>query len=315
VTAEAHALEAELVELGVLDAEAGGAFSLVRSPYSTSAPVYDVVEADGSSHLVLKDLTWTSLLPDARRTKPRFLHDPRREIGLYREVLGPRLGTARCHGTRISCRGGRSWLLLEKVDGRPLVEIGEPSAWQRAARWVAAFHAVDPPAASRSLGRSLVRRDPPFYRRWLARARAFAPDARLDRIAADFDVVVDRLVRQPQCLIHGELYASNVLVSRDRVCAIDWEMAGFGPALLDLAALTSGRGWSGDDRRALVSAYRPDGDDAFAADLAACRVALAVQWAGWSPGWDPPADRTQDWLADAVDALEVLGSVAHGRPA
>ena len=44
---------------------------------------------------------------------------------------------------------------------------------------------------------------------------------------------MDRLVRLPRTLIHGELYPSNVIVGRghhrERVCPVDWEMAALGP--------------------------------------------------------------------------------------
>ena len=52
----------------------------------------------------------------------------------------------------------------------------------------------------------------------------------------------ERLLALPVGFIHGELYPSNVLVGErtGRICAVDWEMAGIGPLLLDLAALTSG---------------------------------------------------------------------------
>jgi hypothetical protein len=33
-------------------------------------------------------------------------------------------------------------------------------------------------------------------------------------------------------------------------------------------------------------------------------VQLAVQWLGWSERWTPPEDRAQDWLGDALDAIE-----------
>ena len=49
---------------------------------------------------------------------------------------------------------------------------------------------------------------------------------------------------------------SNVLVEvpTGRVCPVDWEMAGIGPLLLDLAALTSAS-WSPRERREIAAAY------------------------------------------------------------
>jgi thiamine kinase-like enzyme len=115
--------------------------------------------------------------------------------------------------------------------------------------------------------------------------------------------------------VHGEFYASNIVVASNedgpRVCPIDWEMAGVGPALLDLAALTSGR-WSDDERARLELAYvnargsRLSKDD-LAVGLAACRLHLAVQWLGWSAAWTPPEEHRHDWLGEARAAAERLG--------
>jgi hypothetical protein len=41
-------------------------------------------------------------------------------------------------------------------------------------------------------------------------------------------------------------------------------------------------------------------------DLDVCRLHLAVQWLGWSPGWAPPMAHAHDWLADARELGERL---------
>jgi thiamine kinase-like enzyme len=176
-------------------------------------------------------------------------------------------------------------------------------------RWLARFHA-DGTSDRGARSVPLLRHDESFYRMWMDRARRFVPDARLTWVAARYDTVVARLLEQPQTFIHGELYASNVLVDRDRVCPIDWEMAGIGPALVDVAALTAGSGWNDADTLALLRAYRDDIDAEFLGDLDACRAYLAIQWLGWSASWTPPTELAHDWLAVAVAATERLA----GRP-
>lgn len=274
-----------------------------RSAYSTSFPVdvVTVVLDDGTRRrLVAKHLRWDTMLPAARRTKPRFLYDPDREPGVYRELLDHRRhGTPRRYGV-VDDR-----LLLERVPGVELYQIGDRAEWERAARWLAGFHAefatrVDDIARADV---PLLRHDAPYYRRWIERARRFTPDARVDRLADRYDVVVERLLAQPVTLIHGELYASNVIVDGDRICPIDWEMAAIGPALIDLAALSSGTGWSETDRAAIVDAYGGADDG----DLDACRAHLAVQWLGWSPAWTPPPELAHDWLSEATAAADRLG--------
>lgn len=48
-------------------------------------------------------------------------------------------------------------------------------------------------------------------------------------------------------------------------------------------------------------------DPAFDRALDDCRLALCVQWLGWSPRWSPPAEHFQDWLALAVRLAEARG--------
>jgi thiamine kinase-like enzyme len=113
--------------------------------------------------------------------------------------------------------------------------------------------------------------------------------------------VVDRLARLPATLVHGELYASNVLLAGERVCVVDWELAGIGPGVLDVAALTAGL--ADDDAAALAETYRlalehpPDARE-FAFELDCARLHVAIQWLGWSPDWTPPPEHARDWRAE-----------------
>ncbi|MDQ1481350.1 MAG: hypothetical protein QOI44_2211 [Actinomycetota bacterium] len=284
----------------------------VPSKYSTSYPLHDltVTRDDGERlALLVKDLDRESMLPAARDAKPRFLYDPNREIGTYRCVLDPEvLGTARHYA---SAAGGTTgaWIVLERVAGVPLVEIGDRTPWLDAMRWLARFHAHGPKSVdTRSL--PVLRHDERFYRTWMDRARQFVADERLLWVADRYDAVVERLLAQPRVFIHGECYASNVLVDGPRVCPIDWEMAGIGPALVDVAAIVSGPGWDDADIMAMLGTYRAElggrVDAELLADLDACRVYLAIQWLGWSRSWAPPAELAHDWLSVAVAATERL---------
>ncbi|HWH92703.1 MAG TPA: phosphotransferase, partial [Baekduia sp.] len=136
---------------------------------------------------------------------------------------------------------------------------------------------------------------------------ATAPGA-LDGVAAVWEQAVARLAAWPATFLHGEFYASNILVADGgAVCVrpVDWEMAGVGPGVLDLAALVAG-GWSAEDRERMVRAYHdalPAGDrpawPELVDALAHARLHVAVQWLGWSPGWTAPADHAHDWLGEA----------------
>lgn len=266
------------------------------SPYRTSHPLeeIDIVLEDGSSlALIRKDLRRAALDETARRAKPEFLHDPLREIEAYRLLAAAGLGTPRVYDQ------GADWLLLERVAGVELYQRDELEAWQRAAAWLARLHrlfAETPPASPH-----LLRYDADYYRGWADRARAFV-GAQLDPVVARYDAVIERLCALPTTFIHGEFFASNVLVAAERVAPIDWEMAAIGPGLIDLAALTSGR-WSEDERWAIAAAYGDLDREAFEC----CHLHLALQWLGWSSDWTPPAEHAHDWLGEAQRAASWLG--------
>lgn len=294
------------------------------SPYASTFPLEEVYvrfEDQTELSLVLKDLSPAS----ASAIKPSFLYDPRREIETYRSILAPRrLGTAVCYAAVADDARQRYWLVLEKVAGVELYQCGDVRMWQAAARWLAELH-VRTKTESDSLAWSapLLRHSAAFYAGWMDRAQANARDAdrleALHHLARGYRAVLDRLTSLPSTLIHGEFYASNVLVQPLheglRVCPIDWEMVSLGPGLIDLAALTAGS-WSESARQAIVKAYRealadlgdrtlPERD--FDLALECCRLQLALQWLGWSPAWHPPLEHARDWLAVALDAAARLG--------
>jgi hypothetical protein len=288
--------------------------ALERRPhaYRTSHATEEVevrLDASPPLRLLVKDVSASGLTDSARPVKPPFLHDPLREIEVYAGPLAEEDGPPRSYGAVVDSGRDRYALLLELVEGRELWQAGELEAWQDAARWLAGFHGRHPaPAAGR-----LIRWDDAYLRRWLDRAQRFTGSPELAAVAAGYDRVVECLLALPPVLAHGELYASNVLV-RDSgaVCAVDWEMAALAPGLVDLAALTTG-GWSDAERTAIEDAYREALDPGlrdpleaagFDAALACCRLQLALQWLGWSEGWQPPAELEHDWLAEALEAWE-----------
>jgi thiamine kinase-like enzyme len=205
--------------------------------------------------------------------------------------------------------------------------VGDLAVWSRAAGWLAGFHGHFASVAARAKARAaapLLSYDEEFYRLWPRRALAFSdawPGVVRDQIAwvvERYEPVVERLVSMPVTVIHGEFYASNVLVQEGengvRVRPVDWEMAAIGPGLIDLAALTAGS-WSDDDRRCFVRAYfegRAPHDAGWGSledlqdDFAYCRLHLAVQWLGWSAEWTPPREHAHDWLGEAVRLAEEL---------
>lgn len=302
-----------------------------RSEYGSSFALeeLEVVLDDGARlPLMLKDLSRRSLLADARAVKPAFLHDPRREIDTYRAILGPAdMGTAIYYGSVCDASADRHWLFVEKVAGVELYQVGEFNIWLEAARWLARLHGRYV-GKTRALARQvpLIRHNGAYYRRWMRRACSFLRDMPMparqrrqwDRLAAGYEGAIAATRRLPATFIHGDFFASNVLVQVTtglRICPVDWEMAGAGPGLMDLAALISGK-WSEDKRRSMALAYHEAGFDgggfpadwkAFLTALDRCRLHLAVQCLGWSRGWSPPAAQAHDWLGEALSMAKRLG--------
>lgn len=267
-------------------------------PYASSAPMEELSVA-GAPPMLFKDLT-----PRPRPSRPDFVVDARREPAAYAllsDVDAPAL-----LGSVIDER--RVWLFVERIDGDPLWQARDMAAWEATARWAAALHARTVPP-----GLPALRHDAAHLARWLRRAWAMAPAGSLDTLLPAAERAVDRLAALPAGLLHGELYPANVLVAAGpagpRVRPVDWETAGEGPGVLDLAALVAGD-WDAGRRAGVIDAYataRGTTTGALAGDLEAASLLVALQWLGWSSTWSPPREHEHDWLAAAHAAAGRLG--------
>ena len=286
-----------------------------RSPcaYRTSFPIDDIYVrlSDGTAiNVLFKNLDRNSLGRETRAIKPAFVYDPFREIEAYEDILSESdLGTPAFYGSVAEPNKDQYWLFVEKVPGIELYQVGELEIWQDAARWLARMHnkfETNCKAVQRTS--HLLRYDAHFYRRWFNRAKQFT-GGRLDWLTSGYDAVIEKLVTLPSGFIHGEFYPSNVLVcpSENRVCPVDWEMAGVGPFLIDVAALTAGK-WTATERDSIALAYAGDLDADKSAyvpsellfeSLDYCQLYLCVQWLGWAPNWRPPENHAHDWLVKA----------------
>jgi hypothetical protein len=302
------------------------------APYRSSFHLEELTLSvdDGSTlELVFKDLG--RQVENSRMVKPEFLSDPQREIETYRSVLSrERLGTPVFYGAAVDPSRGQYWLFLERIPGTRLKELGEFPIWELAARWLATLHlAYQSQVDLLKHTTHLLNYDRGYLERWIGRARQVsggtaATDRQIETLAQSYDALIDRLAALPVTLIHGEFYPSNILV-RDTptgpsVSPVDWEMAAVGPALLDLAAFTSG-GWSDQKVIALARAYydvagpafKLSSFDEFMTALDGCRLFLAVQWLGWSTDWQPPPEHDYDWLTAALSLAKRLGFVKPRR--
>jgi aminoglycoside phosphotransferase (APT) family kinase protein len=304
------------------------------SPYRSSCTLEQLsVRLDGGEALALifKDLGPDALSEDARRIRPGLIYNARREIDVYRHVLtvAPP-GPPCCHGAVVDDAASRYWLFLERVAGRELYQVGDIGVWQDVARWLASLHArfADVPLLdNESCTHHLLRHDEALFRLWHGRALSFLEQNSggdtsacrhiIEWLSTSYDRVIRRLLTLPSTFIHGECYASNVLVQTGdelRVCPVDWEMAAIGPGLMDLAALTAG--WKGEQRTTIALAYydallatetgwRPPVQE-FLGALDCCRLQAALQWLGWAVNWAPPIEHRHDWLGDVSHVIAGL---------
>ena len=293
------------------------------SPYSSSFRIEEVsvgLAGGGRRRLVLKDLSWHTMLDGARAIRRAAAHDPRREVAVYRHLL-PRApwGPPQFLGSFHDEQSGRHWLFLERVDGLQLRHVGDLDAWRRTARWAGELHArfsdEDEVAAVRELlpewTAHRLRRSLRLAHRRVTHHGGRRARLAMAEVGRHHDTAVERLLAARPTLIHGQLYASNVLVgagSTRRVCAVDWETAAVGPGVLDLAALVEG-GWDDATRADLCRAYLVARDGAAATDqleelvidLACARLQLCLEVLALPECFDPPSDQAADWVERAAD--------------
>jgi hypothetical protein len=239
-----------------------------------------------------------------------------REIRVYEELLGGGdLPVVGYFGSDGDPESGRYQLLLEHVDAWNL-RYHDLDCWPEVARRLADLHS-GLARGTALLERSdyLLRFDARYVDRWASRAYsavvalapALAPP--LGRALEHRDRVAGSLEREPWTLVHNDLSPKNVLVDRSsippRVCFVDWEMAGVGCALLDLAHFTYGLEPEWKERvsaayfeRLAGARIAPTSAPERARMLAACELVKTIyRLARKSP--EVPLERVAGWVAEA----------------
>ncbi len=131
--------------------------------------------------------------------------------------------------------------------------------------------------------------------RWAA-LLAKAPDgarAAADALIARLRAAAVSIAPFEPVLVHGDFHYANLLFDEGRVVAVlDWELAGLGMPLVDLASLTV---------TALRARYRPDPNPSGDVGLSAAQVAAAYTGAAAEVDW-----------ATALGCLKYAGIIAYG---
>lgn len=269
---------------------------LARCRFATSYDTYIVtvrLATGGELRFFLKDFGVSRLVKNSRKDRRE------RELRLYRDLLPEAgLGTARYFGSVWDESGGRYWLLLEFVPGKPLRKQ-RMEHWLAVAAWAARFHRhfLDQDLGTRDF---LIRHDSAFFLSGAEGALrevshvARAHVNRLDAILRHYDRVVDRLTRHRTTLIHGSFWSYNILVEAftdlPRVCPIDWEGTAYGAPLYDLAHLVDG--FDSSRTNEILAAYR----------LAAV-----------SEGFSMPEKRDLRWELDCFRLHMVIDALSRAR--
>jgi len=299
---------------------------LAASPQARSAKLHTatLTIAGASRPVVVKEVGAGGMFPAARALRTPGVLDACREAFVYRDVLGPIPGPPQLLGHQLDADGRAGVLVLERVGGVQLDRVDDLAVWTDALRWLGRFHAT--PTARPTPSSVLQSYERRRFAAWAGRARrvgrARGTSRRdLDRVVEVFERIgIELVCRAPTTFVHGELYPSEVVVGaaradgtidaqRRRIALLDWETAGIGPALLDVASLLTGS-WSGDQRGQLLEAYSSiapgAGGEHFDATFAACRLALALRWMGWLAEQSPADGQTHDWMAEAEDACRYV---------
>lgn len=291
------------------------------SPYATVFPAEVVtVELAAGEHISI----FVKHLGEEQQGHPdKRVRD--REVRVYGELLAGRgLPVPRFLG---SCRDdatGRRELFLEYVDGWNL-KYRDLRHWHTAARRLAQLHLAFAPQGDWLLERDfLLRLDRDYLLAWAGRAVAAVSllsaelASRLRRTVDDLDAAVDLLVEQPPTLVHNDLAPKNVIadvsVRLGRTCIVDWEMAGVGCGLIDLAHLTYGlppreveRMFELYGEELTGTGSMPSGEEGLRL-FAACGLHGALYRLAHAEAWRLPLERVEEWIAESE---ELNGEVAR----
>ena len=217
-----------------------------RSPYSSfyGADILDVRLSTGEElKIFLKDFG------SYQNPKDGMTRRREREMRVYRDLLaGAPLGTAVYYGSAWDESEGRFWLLLEFVSGTP-VRYAAFECWALAAAWLGRLQGYFARDSRRfNACELLIRHDAGFF--WSkaelaldAVSQISAPLAgRLGKIVGHYGVAVQEMAAQPATFVHGSYTPTQILFERERlrICPIDWELAGLGSPVYDLAILADG---------------------------------------------------------------------------
>lgn len=286
------------------------------SPFATLFPVEIVSVTFGrgeSLSLFLKHLG-----PEQADHPDKQRRD--REVRVYEELLcNTSLPVVRFYGSRWNEGTKRQELFLEYVDDWKL-KYHKLEHWFTAARRMAQLHAYFSERADELFACDfLLRLDATYLCAWADRALgAVANESetlarRLEPILKDYSRVAELVANQPPTLVHNDLSAKNVIASRStnpaRICLVDWEMAGVGCGVLDVAHLIYNRLDDVNERRVCATYCEelagtrllPTESGGVARLFAACELHTTLYRIAHSKAWGEPVEYRAERVARACE--------------
>ncbi len=174
-----------------------------------------------------------------------------REFRTYRDLLAKsRLGAAEYYGSIWDEARGQFLVFLEYVTGMA-VRYCEFEHWVSAAAWLGRFQGFFAKRLQElDTCEFLLRHDAKFFQSRAQLALSVLSElsaplaARLAHIVDRYDPLTELMASQPRTFVHGAYTPSTILLGLHaqptRVCPFDWELAGLGSPLFDLAYLCDG---------------------------------------------------------------------------
>lgn len=182
-------------------------------------------------------------------------------------------------------------LVTEAIPAAARVSRWGAARLPEAAAWIGRFHARSQALLARETPAFLARYDENHFARWTHEVHNVADDLGLappwlSDVLAGYERSIALLRRESPVIVHGEYYPSNVLASLAGVHPIDWESAGIGPGVIDIASLTMG--WPAADTARAIRAYvdsrwRGAAPEHFDASLMLARFYLCLRMLGDRP--------------------------------
>ncbi len=257
----------------------------------------------------------------SRQSKDNPAERRLREMRVYRDLLeGSGLGTPELFGIEEDAAGERCLMLLEFVDADVVTAIDAGNG-VAAVTWLARMqrHFLERAGELAAL-ESLVQMDRAYFAHKLAAAERDVSEIEpvlVPRVRRALAILADRLQREPELptsLIHGGCIPWDIVHdpvrAPGRVCVVDWELAGVGSVIYDLAVFV-------DDVseslrvllcRAYVEAARREGLDlpeagTLRSTIDCYRQFRVVDWMSRAVEKAYTPEKL-DWLVQRIEALQ-----------